>query len=223
MRRLWPVPVAAALSLFAARPARAQTHFDASFNAGVAKRFLTGGSLNGSFGPVIGLEGDVAVVPLVRIGVYVDEEMAADGEPKAPFITSFGGRIKLLPPIGNENYRLWLFAGFGYAALSAPSYHQSVPLPNPASSSLTNADVTTPSAGGSFLELPFGIGGSYRLRAPWVVQAELSGRVAMGSNGSYFDPTGRNAYQTSNGDFLGLVIGKESVAMFFTVGIGLDL
>src|SRR5580704_13345755 len=126
MRRLWPLPFLLALSLFFARPARAQ-HFDASLNVGASRRFLSGGSLSGSTGlPLVGLSGDIALAPLFRIGAYFDEERASDGEPKSPLITSFGARIKFLPPLGSSKLKAWLFVGFGYAAVLAPSYTQNV-------------------------------------------------------------------------------------------------
>jgi hypothetical protein len=222
MRRLWPIPLFLALSIFATRPAHAQ-HFDASFNAGVSKRILSGGSLSGSTGPIVGLAGDVALMPLIRVGAYVDEEMAFDGEPKAPFITSFGARVKFLPPLGNEKLRAWIFVGFGYAFLSAPGYHESLPLPS-GSGTQVSQDATTPASGGTFIEIPFGVGGSYQLRAPWVLLAELSGRAGLNSSGNYFDPTGRNAFQTSAPtNNIGLITGNESFAIILTVGIGLDL
>ncbi len=221
MRRLWPIPLLLALSVFATRPAHAQ-HADANFEAGLSKRFLSGG-LKGSVGPIIGLSGDLALMPLIRVGAYFDEELAADGEAKAPFITSFGGRVKFLPPLGSEKLRAWLFVGIGYAIVSAPGYHTSEPVPNFNTGGQSNVDATVASTGGSFVEIPFGIGGSYQLRAPWVVLAELSGRASLGSGGNYFDPTGRPATITSTGDSIGIITGSESFAVILTVGIGLDL
>jgi len=188
----------------------------------MSKRFLSGGSLTGSFGPIIGLSGDIALMPLIRVGVYVDEELAIDGEPKSPFITSFGGRVKFLPPVGSDNWRMWLFVGVGYAVVTAPGYHQTVPATIDEITQ-TNQDATATPSSGSFMEIPFGVGASYKLRAPWVILGELSGRAGLNSGGSYFDPTGRNAYITSTPtDTLGFVTGTESFALILTVGIGLD-
>lgn len=222
-RLLWPLRwlplIGTALSLFAARPALAQ-HYDVSFNAGVSKRFMSGGSLEGSTGPIIGLAGDIALAPLFRFGVYLDEELAYDGEPKSPYITTVGGRIKFLPPLGSDKVKAWIFVGFGYGALIAPSYTQTI---GPtADNQSANQQGTALKDGGSFLEIPFGLGASYKLREPWVVLAELCGRAAVSSSGSYFDPTGRPAV-TASGESTGLVTGEESFAIIFTVGIGIDL
>jgi hypothetical protein len=220
MRRLWPLPFFLALTLFSARPAHAQ-HFDANFETGYSRRFLSGGTLTGSNGfPLIGVTAAIALAPLFRLGVYFDEELANDGEPKSPFITTLGARIKFLPPLGSKKWKMWLFLGFGYGAVVAPSYTQVVGAtadnPNP------NQTGTALKDGGSFLEVPFGIGASYKLRAPWVVLGELSGRAGLNSQGSYFDPTGRPTV-TAQGDSLGLITGSESFAILATLGIGIDL
>ena len=99
-------------------------------------------------------------------------------------ITSFGARVKLTSPLPLDPLRVWVFAGFGYAAAYGPSYHTTYDYGGP-------RDTLAPGAGGGFFEVPFGIGASYKFRRPWCFTAELGGRVGMGFHGSVFDKDGR--------------------------------
>jgi hypothetical protein len=231
VKSLFLAAAAAAVALAATeRPAHADTNFDLAFQTGVAKRFFSNpdgaAGLSGSVGPVLMVQADVALVPLVRVGAYVSQEMQFDGEPSAPFITSAGARVKLTPPLAMDKLRFWVFAGFGFAGLAAPSYHQQLPYPGqgPQTGQAVLADSTIPAQTGSFFEVPFGLGLSYKLRAPWTLLGELSGHAAFDSGGPYFDPTGRAAYETGgNHTPAGITIGSESFALFVTAGVGLDL
>lgn len=224
----WPcAPLAAALLLapvmaFAPRTAHAQVHWDAHVEAGVAKRFLRGGSLSGGFGPLVGLDAHVALMPLLRVGAYVDEEVAPTGEPSSRHVTSFGLRLKAVPPWPRADLRVWAFAGFGYAAVSAPGYHQALMAPDGVN--VVNADATAFDAHGHFFEVPVGVGAAWRFRRPWELTTELSGRIGLGASGNYYDPVGRPGVVTSSGLPIGLgPIGQDALALILTVGIGFDL
>jgi hypothetical protein len=224
------VPVA----VCAARPARADTNFDLNFQTGIGRRFLSSpsgeGGLAGSWDPMLLVEADVALAPLLRLGLYVDEEIAVDGEPRAPFMTGFGGRFRFTPPgLNTEKFKFWVFAGLGFTGVVAPGYTQNLPFQTPTGENGGTAPIpaNVQSANGYFIEVPFGIGGSYRLRGNWSFVCELSGRAALDSSGEYFDPTGRTATAVGTTGAqqagAGIVIGSESVGIFLTAGVGLDL
>jgi hypothetical protein len=217
------------VAVCAARPASADTNFDLNVQTGVGRRFLAspsgGGGLAGSWDPILLVEADVALVPLLRLGVYLDEEIAIDGEPKAPFMTGFGGRFKFTPAgLNNEKFRFWVFVGLGFTGVVAPGYTQSLPYqtPNGENGTTTLIASNVQAVNGYFVEIPFGLGGSYKLRGNWSFVSELSGRATVDSGGEYFDPSGRPA-TAPNQVAAGNVIGSESVAIFLTAGVGLDL
>jgi hypothetical protein len=210
------------LAVCAARPARADTNFDLSVQTGVGYRVLANG-LPGSWDPMLLVEADVALVPMLRLGLYLDEEIAIDGEPRAPFMTGFGGRFKFIPAgLNTDKFRFWVFAGFGVTGVVAPAYSQTQYFSNPNGSGSTPVATTDQAVNGYFLEFPFGFGASYKLRGNWSVLGELSGRAALDSSGEYFDPTGRPA-TSSSPLAAGDIIGTESIGVFLTAGVGLDL
>jgi hypothetical protein len=205
-----------------ARPARADTNFDLSLQTGAGYRFRANG-LPGSWDPMLIVQADVALVPMLRLGLYLDEEIAIDGEPSAPFMTGFGGRFKFTPAgLNNENFRFWVFAGFGFTGVVAPGYSQSLPYSNPNGTGETQVTANVQPVNGYFLEFPFGFGASYKLRGNWSFVSELSGRADLDSSGEYFDPTGRPA-SAPNQVAAGGIMGTQSVAIFLTAGVGLDL
>jgi hypothetical protein len=137
------------------------------------------GGLPGSVGPTVGVEGDVALLPLLRLGAYADYEYAYTSEVASPSIVSFGARLKVMVPGYRRNVHWWLFTGFGAAVLEAPGY----------SEAFAGADANTlvvPPASGYFFEVPLGVGMGWRVRKPWEVVAELQGRFGFGQGGSYF-------------------------------------
>src|SRR3954465_5249941 len=125
--RLFPLISAffLAISLVAltASPAQAQVHWDVGAEAGVMKRVLTSrpdGGSDAKFGPMVGLPAHVALMPLLRVGAYVNGELSPTDEPTARRIYSGGLRLKMTPPVllgPNDALRVWIFAGFGYAGV----------------------------------------------------------------------------------------------------------
>lgn len=220
--------------LLAAPSARAQLRWDASLQAGGAGRFFSGSSqvsgLSGSVGPLVGLEGDIALLPLLRVGAYVDYEYADTGEPTPPSAVSFGARAKVMIPGYRSNVHWWLFTGFGGVVLDAPGYTQPVVAPN------ADTAVVAP-AMGYFMEIPVGLGMGWRVRKPWEVVAELQGRFGFDMSGSYFtdDGSGAGRYRPATGSStnaqgvtttsslpIPLPTGTDVFAVLLTVGIGLD-
>lgn len=225
------------LLAFLGTPGRAdaQVHWDANVQAGGSARLFTNGTpggLPGSFGPIFGVEADVAILPLLRLGLYGDYEYADTTEPSPSSVVSFGGRVKVMLPGDRNRVHWWLFTGFGAVAWTAPSYALSdgtSPNDNGATTS-----TTVPEASGYFFEIPVGIGMGWRVWRPWEIVAELQGRFGFDMQGSYFgqdngfsDPDtsgslGTTRPTTSNNGTGAIPTGNDVFALLLTVGIGFD-
>ena len=206
MRRvLAALAVTLPLVLVAPR-AGAQVHWDASAQLGVMKRVLTdrqNGDPVAGFGPAGQLTGHVALLPLVRVGGYIGHDISPfnDGALSARDITWGGLRAKIMSPWPRGDVRLWLFVGFGYAGV----YQRSTSL---------GPNTYMRGAGGSFFEVPFGLGASYKLRKPWELCAELGARTGFGHTGSVY---GHGAPKVEDWP------GTDSFAIGLTVGVLVDL
>jgi hypothetical protein len=219
-----------ALILFGARSAHAQTHWDANVQVGGSARLFSNsgyGGLPGSLGPVVAVAADVAIIPLLRIGLYGDYEYADTTEPAPSSVVSFGGRLKLMLP-GNRNHvHWWLFTGVGAVVWQAPGYVTADP------NSSTGISTVTP-ASGYFAEIPLGVGMGWRVRKPWEIVAELQGRFGFDMNGSYFGQNagfsnpddqsslGASRPTTSSSGAGSIPTGSDVFAVLLTVGVGLD-
>lgn len=199
--------LAVALSLFVVTSrAGAQIHWDASAQLGVMKRVLTdrqNGDPVAGVGPAGQLTGHVALLPLVRVGGYIGHDISPfnDGALSARDITWGGLRAKIMSPWPRGDVRLWLFVGFGYAGV----YQRSTSL---------GPNSYMRGAGGSFFEVPFGLGASYKLRKPWELCAELGARAGFGHTGSVY---GHGVPKVEDGP------GTDSFAIGLTVGVLVDL
>jgi hypothetical protein len=221
---------AALVLLGAPSVASAQTHWDANVHAGASGRVFSNGALPGSFGPVVGFDADVAVIPLLRVGLYGDYEYTDTTEPKLSSVISFGARVKIMLPGYRSNIHWWLFTGIGAVIWEAPGFNFY--------DTSTGAGVTTgvPAASGYFAEIPLGIGMGWRVHRPWEIIAELQGRVGFDWSGSYFTQCGytnpddggcdlgttRPTSTAAGSSAAGLGTGNDVVAFLFTLGIGLD-
>jgi hypothetical protein len=217
------VPITAAVAGVLAGPhARAQLHWDASAQAGVMKRFLGSRAAGGSdagFGPVGELHGHVAILPLVRVGAYVSHDISPQpGDTTALQITSAGARVKISSPLPLDPWRVWAFVGIGYAGVYGPSFRTPIDVAG------ARVDALGTGAGGGFFEVPFGVGASYKLRRPWHLTAELSGRGGFGFAGSVFDTqNGRAGFAEGQPQLLLSNPGTPSFALALMFGILLDL
>lgn len=203
-------------------PARAQLHWDASAQAGVTKRVLSNripGVGDAGFGPAAELHGHVAILPLLRVGAYVGHDISPQpGDVRALQITSFGLRAKVSSPLPLDPWRVWAFVGFGYAGAYGPSFHTSI------DAAPVKATALATGAGGGFFELPFGVGGSYKLRRPWHLTAELSGRATFGYAGSLFDVNnGRAGFAEGQPQLLLSNPGTPAFLLGLMVGVMLDM
>jgi hypothetical protein len=209
-QRLLPPALFAGALAFLPHEAEAQVHWDAVGHVGVLQRFPN--DLDGRPGPTGMLAAHVAILPLLRAGVYLTGDYAPVANAPERFVFSGGFRAKLLSPWpSSPHFRAWLFGGIGYALLNAPGV---TVVPSGPTSETAGAGVASQ---GSFAEVPVGIGFGYRLRRPWELQAELGTRFGFAFGGTYFDAapatSGAPGRQTSTG---------ESVGLSLTVGIAFD-
>ena len=195
------------------RAAHAQIHWDASAQVGVMKRVLTSrpaGGENAGFGPVAQLTGHLALLPLVRVGGYFGHDISpVGGERSARDLTWGGLRAKLMSPWPRGALRAWLFFGFGYAGVYARS--------------TSTPGAVVHGAGGSYFEVPFGFGASYKLRKPWELCAELGMRAGFGHRGSTYEAPGPTRSSAGQADEHVPPAGTDRFAIGLTVGVLLDL
>ena len=214
-----------AISMAAGAPdARAQVRGDATLSVGGVKRFASGaedGAPTPGVGPIVGVNGHVALLPLVRIGAYASAELGPDGEAHARRIYAGGLRVKLMPPWPREEVRTWFFAGLGYAGVYAPSYTLAVADPGAGAPVLAPTDVA--GAGGHFFEVPIGVGAEWRFRKPWALSLELTGRIGLGFSGTLYDGNGRPGIERGTSSPVSLATpGHDAFALGLTLGIGFD-
>ena len=211
------------LTLFTvSRNAWGQLHWDAGINAGAQRRILTSGAGDGGIGPMVGLEAHIALIPLVRVGAYVTEEIApTDDGAAARKITAGGIHAKGISPWPRGNFRGWIFAGLGYAGVYAPSYHRTLHISPDGTSSPLPRDTLVTGAGGSFFDVPVGIGASYKVRKPWEISLQVGARFGFGFTGSVYE--GRAALPAGSAQQILAPLGSDTVAVFMTLGVSLAL
>jgi hypothetical protein len=178
--------------------ASAQVHWDAGAEAGVTKRFTAGGegAPAPGLGPSLELTGHVALLPMVRLGVYLGSDLS----PAAPDgLRSFwdgGLHLRLSPPLVPWPWRTWLATGFGYAFADNLGSH----------------------APGGMLEVPVGLGVGRKVSRHAMLFVELGGRVGFGFYGRMYD---RAATETA-GETPGAYVGKDTFALSLSVGLSLE-
>lgn len=217
------LPSALALLLFS-RAASAQLHFDASAQIGGDKRFATNrpvGSDDAGFGGVGQLNAHIALLPLLRAGVYVGHEISSFS-PATRDITWFGARAKLMSPF-LRTIKPYFFLGFGYAIVYEHSYERDVIVASGALGQTTTQRGTVQGAGGGFFDLPFGVGASYKLVKPIELVGELGAHVGFGHSGSVYDDPGPQLRIPGVPDNNSLPLGSDTFMLSLTVGVLLDL
>lgn len=207
-----------------ARTASAQVHWDASAQLGVQKRFLGNraiGSDDAGFGPIGQLTGHVALLPLVHVGGYFGHDISPVGE-TARNITFGGLRVKGNIPFVKGSWRGWVFVGFGYAGVYQQSFDATIAKPDPLGGPPTRLSGRAEGAGGSFFDLPFGFGASYKLFKPWELCAELGARAAFGHTGSVYERGPQLTLPNDAGQNV-TPAGLDRFGLGLTVGILIDL
>lgn len=192
-----------------------QLNWDAGVEVGVMDRVVTGaeaGATAPSPGPVGELFAHVALLPMLRAGVYVSHDVSPESGVPAREITEGGLSLRFLPPLLSAPWRAWAFAGVGYARAYAPSHRAEIASPGAAT-----MDVAVPGAGGGILDVPLGLGLAYRPHRPWEYFVELGGRA-----GAFFTGSLYSAAQPQCVCLSPPFRGKDSFALLLTVGVSFD-
>lgn len=226
IRHAWQALVALGL-LLSSHEAFAQLHWDASAQVGVVKRFLArtpSGGHDASFGPTGQLTAHVALLPLVHVGGYFGHDISPlpIGDGTARNITFGGLRAKGMLPFVHGSMHAWLFAGFGYAGVYQQSFDSTFAKPNPLGGTELRAGHVE-GAGGSFFELPFGMGASYSFFKPWELCVELGAKVGFGHDGSVYAAPGPQLTIPNDVSQNVLPAGLDRFSLGLTVGILADL
>jgi hypothetical protein len=218
--------IALLFSFFCPRSAAAQLHWDASAQVGVMKRFLASrpsGADDAGFGPTGQLTGHVALLPLVHVGGYFGLDVSPmPGDVAARNITFGGLRVKGMLPWIRGSVRAWIFAGFGYAGAYAPSYSTTFTIADGTGAS-EKRRVKVEGGGGTFFDVPFGIGASYKLFPPWELCAELGARAGFGHGGTIYEPPGPGVAVDNFAAQRASPAGLDRFALGLTVGVMIDL
>lgn len=209
-----------------AAPASAQLHWDGEVEAGVSKRFLAKrpqGADDAGFGPAVQLAGHVAVIPLIRAGLYAGYEISPlGGDAAARDMIPFGARVKLMSPFPRGDVRAWLFVGFGYTLVSARGYDTTLAVPTGIGGATTPQKVSVQTAGGGFFDVPLGLGASYKLFEGWNLVGELGMHLGFGHSGSVYESPGPQAKVEGAPDNNIVPSGVDRFGIGLLVGIMLD-
>lgn len=208
--------------------AGAQVHWDASAQAGGIKRWLAdrpSGGADATFGGQAQLAAHVALLPLVRAGVYGAFDVTGAGD-ATRFFAGGGPHVKIFAPLPGGAPRVWLGTGFGVIGATSPTYRANVVVPATAGGTMA-VDADVASAGGHFFEVPIALGASAKVWGPWSLMAELGLRWGFGHGGSLW---GGRGYGLDSRGAVGLVDpayripspGVDRFALGLTVGVLYD-
>lgn len=205
--------------LLTPRGARAQLHWDASARVGGAKRFLAqpqGG--DAAVGPAAELSAHLSLLPLVRVGAYVDHDTSPQGtDAAARRFFGAGLRVKLISPFPSGRARVWLFLRGGGLLALAPSYDTTLEVRDTPQSAPVRRPFTVEGANGRALDLGGGLGASYKLWGPWHVSLELGARAPVAPSGDLYE--GR---ALAPGGGVLAPAGQDRLVTTLTVGITYD-
>jgi hypothetical protein len=207
------------------KPCSAQVHWDVSLQAGVMKRFLferPPNSGDAGFGPTAQLTGHVALLPFLRLGAYAGHDLSPGPSDALRSITFGGVRVRGDMPWFRENFRAWLFAGFGYDLTYSHSYDKTL-LVSVGTGATVKRDGTINSAWGGFFELPFGLGAAYKLSKKWALVGELGARAGFAHHGDVYVDPGPEVTLPDRPNQNVEPLGLDSFAIGLTVGVMLDL
>jgi hypothetical protein len=153
-------------------------------------------------GPVAELHGDVALVPMVRMGAHVAFDLAPLGGLPVERMLEGGAQVKFAPPLLAHPWRTWAEVGLGYAWAYEPGYPSS---PGPGVARVEG------SSGGVF-DVPIGVALGYRASRGLEPFVEVGARFGVGFAGALYTPP----YPCScSSPFLG----RDVVALSLSLGL----
>jgi hypothetical protein len=208
-RSTWSVGVAALFGLgelLDAPCAQAQLRWDAGAGVGaIARLTSTSGDLRaepGIFGQVLA---HVALAPMLRAGFGLAHDISQVSGGPARQTTEAALRVKVSLPLLGPPWRAWAFAGAGAVRSYWPSHAAQASPWSPI------AQAVMPGVEGWSLDLPLGVGIGLRARDPWMLFAELAGRITLVSTGSMYDspPCCGQPFVGSDSGALSLVLGAS--------------
>ena len=217
--------VALGAMLLVAGRAEAQLHWDVGAKGGVSKRFLSSrppGAPDAGLGPEAEVEGHVAVLPMLRAGLYAAYDRSPVTGIAARNIMAAGLHVRVNAPWPRDPFRGWVYLGFGYAGVYAPSYETTLLVQHDPAMPASPTRTTVQGSGGTFFEVPVGLGVAYKLRRPWELTLELGTRVGFGWSGSTYTsgavalPDGAPAQQIQQ-------TGNDSFAVLLSLGVSCEL
>jgi hypothetical protein len=183
--------------------ARAQVRWDAEVQGGFDARWLTSrvaGVGNADIGPEIGLSGHIALVPLVRAGLYVEYEEAStipNVATRQLFGVGLDGRVYSPWPRGDE--RLYGRVGIGERFTFAGR-------------SVFPDGGVVGSTDGAFTEVPLAIGFTDRFAPSVSITAELGARVGFGFVGGAYHARFSPGSPT-------IAYDDDTLALYFDIGV----
>ena len=222
-RACFAAAIAAIVWSSAASAESGGVHSDLGLEGGVMRRVLTSHPAgDAGFGPVVELHGHVAVLPMLRAGVYFSTDLSPQsGTPSYPTRHMYSGglRAKITPPLlRTDTITTWIFTGLGYTYAYGPSF--------PLDLTVLNGGTVHgffDGASGHFFEIPLGVGAAWTVRKPWQLFSELGLRYGFGHGGDLYDLRTGRASGVGAPDLSIDPRGYDSFAFFLTVGVGLDL
>lgn len=224
MRQLIASSIAAALVL-TSTIASAQLRGDIGAYGGISQRVLSPATNGGALpGPLFGLEGHIALFPLLRLGAYAHGEISpTNNQVAAREMLGAGLRVKVVPPWPRGDWRLWFALGVGYVGAYSPTYTQTLTL-QPVGGTPTTSRLSVDSAGGGYVEVPLSVGVEYRKLKPFMIFAELTGRIGFGFSGSLYGANGGRGAKDENGAPSAIASdGADVFAIGLALGVGFDL
>ncbi|HEY1692121.1 MAG TPA: hypothetical protein VGG39_08155 [Polyangiaceae bacterium] len=192
-------------------PAAAQAQplrWDAGLSAGVSQRLTTGraaGAPTPELGPLAEAQAHVALLPMIRVGLYAAEDLSPlPGRVRS--FTAGGLHARFAPPLLPIGWRTWLYAGFGFALGEDPG------------------GGGAPHTSGQLFDVPVGVGLGTKLGRHWMLFGELGARLGFGFYGRMYDRAAATEPATttaaaSAGTAAGPYLGHDAVALALTVGL----
>jgi hypothetical protein len=200
--------------------ARAQSvHWDAGVAGGVMRRVLTSRPADDAgFGGMLEARAHVALVPMVRAGLYFETDVSPmSGFPSRHFYAG-GLRAKVTPPwIRTDTVATYAFFGLGYVSSYGPSFP--IQVTNPNGTAVTGL---VDGASGQFFEVPIGIGATWTVRKPWQLFAELGMRLGFAHGGTLYGLRSAHVSGVGAPDLTVDPAGYDAYAFFLAVGVAFD-